>query len=1267
MRTKLLLLLLLANFSIYAQYTLIPDINFEKKLIALGLDAGAPDGKILTFNIIKVKSLTLDTTVIADLTGIQDFEALETLICKGDVAYYDGATDGLLQTLDVSKNKNLTYLECSVNKLTSLDVSKNTLLTTLIVESNKIATLNIANNLSLQKLSFMDNLITTIDVSKHLYLSSLNCSYTKMTVLDVSKNIGLLFLNISANKLTTLDVSKNVNIYALYCHTNLLTSLNLSENKALRNFNCSNNPLPVLDISNNILLDNIDCSSTGITTLDLSKNINLTSLYSEFTPLATLDVSNNVKLNYLNCRDSKIKSLDLSKNINLTSLYCIENQLLSALNLQNGNNNKINVTNLNLKGNAILTCIQVDDVAFSNTNWSAQKDATATYNSACSAFFTLIPDANFEKKLIALGLDAGAPDGKVLTFNIKKVKSLTLDTTVIADLTGIQDFEALEMLICKGEVAYYGGATDGLLQTLDVSKNKNLTYLECSVNKLTSLDVSKNTLLTTLIVESNKIATLNIANNLSLQKLSFMDNLITTIDVSKHLYLSSLNCSYTKMTVLDVSKNIGLLFLNISANKLTTLDVSKNVNIYALYCHTNLLTSLNLSENKALRNFNCSNNPLPVLDISNNILLDNIDCSSTGITTLDLSKNINLTSLYSEFTPLATLDVSNNVKLNYLNCRDSKIKSLDLSKNINLTSLYCIENQLLSALNLQNGNNNKINVTNLNLKGNAILTCIQVDDVAFSNTNWSAQKDATATYNSACSAFFTLIPDLNFENKLISLGLDSGVPDGKVLTGNIASVENLDINSSSISNLTGIEGFTSLEVLNCGNNQITTLDFSQNTKLKQLECYKNNLTNLNLSANSDLWYLDCFTNQLTTLDLSQNKLLKTVYCYDNLLNTLNVSNLKNLEYLDCPDNQLTNLDVSINTSLKELHCYRNKLKSLDISKNTVLYDLVCYSNELTSLNLKNGNNTNFIVGEHTTIFTKNPNLTCIEVDDVTYSNTNWSAVKDSTASYSTDCSASFVAIPDQNFEQKLIDLGIDTDGLNGKITTSNISSITSLDLSNSNITDVSGIENFTSLVYLNLSDNKLTSLDVSKNVLLETLNASSNQLTTLDLSQNTKLTIVYVTNNPLVSLNLKNGNNRNFILPTQTAKQSASALYTSFLGLTTLSCIQVDDVAYSNANWSNIKEPNTTYSNTCKNLGVDDSVFAKATIYPNPTNGEVNINNITLEKANVYNELGQLVKTFTLNSGNTNNTINLSGLPKGIYYIYLINGDAASAKKVIVE
>lgn len=644
-----------------------------------------------------------------------------------------------------------------------------------------------------------------------------------------------------------------------------------------------------------------------------------------------------------------------------------------------------------------------------------------------------------------------------------------------------------------------------------------------------------------------------------------------------------------------------------------------------------------------------------------------------------------------------------------------------------------------------------------------------IDDIAIWNRVLTPEE-ISAMYTPVNTTNYTLIPDANFEKKLIDLGIDSGTVDGKVLTSNIASVTNLDVTSSSISDLSGIEDFKNLDALYFSSNLLTSVDLSKNNKLflffgrdnkltsiklpetnqlyhihldrnnlaaldvskcdslRNLSAEDNQITNINLSRSKDLETLFLDRNKLTSLDISKNTVLKTVWCGENQLSSvvlpesdnldvlylnannftsldvsryttlkefvcstnqlteIDISNNKALTYFHCQENKLTNIDVSNNTALASFFCYKNELKSinvaqnkalttlwchvnkltsLDVSKNTALTKLSSYGNNFTTMNVKNGNNKNLNI--YTQGFTNNPNLTCIQVDDVAYSNANWADKKDAIANYSSDCVPSFVTIPDQNFEQKLIDLGIDTDGLNGKITSTNISNITVLDLSNSNISNLSGIENFASLTYLDVSNNQLKTLDVSNNGLLETLNASSNQLTTLDLSKNTKLTIVYVANNPLVSLNLRNGNNRNFILPTQTGKNAASGLYTNFLGLTTLSCIQVDDADYSNANWSGIKESTTTYSNTCKNLGIEDSVFAKVTIYPNPTNGEVNISNIALDKATVFNSLGQLVKTFSLDSNNTNNTINLSGLPKGVYYIYLINQDAASAKKVIVE
>jgi hypothetical protein len=101
--------------------------------------------------------------------------------------------------------------------------------------------------------------------------------------------------------------------------------------------------------------------------------------------------------------------------------------------------------------------------------------------------------------------------------------------------------------------------------------------------------------------------------------------------------------------------------------------------------------------------------------------------------------------------------------------------------------------------------------------------------------------------------------------------------------------------------------------------------------------------------------------------------------------------------------------VSSNTALWVLYCFDNDLTSLDVSSNTALTTLDCSSNSLTSLNVKNGNNTNLYYFRATT----NPDLVCIQVDDVAYSTTTWTDI-DAGASYSLDCIALSVEVIEIN-------------------------------------------------------------------------------------------------------------------------------------------------------------------------------------------------------------------------------------------------------------
>ena len=92
-----------------------------------------------------------------------------------------------------------------------------------------------------------------------------------------------------------------------------------------------------------------------------------------------------------------------------------------------------------------------------------------------------------------------------------------------------------------------------------------------------------------------------------------------------------------------------------------------------------------------------------------------------------------------------------------------------------------------------------------------------------------------------------------------------------------------------------------------------------------------------------------------------------------------------------------------------------------------------------------------------------------------------------------------VVIPDENFEKALIELGIDSvSEINGQVLKSDVLLVTSLDLTNKNIKDLSGIEEFKSLMYLNCGDNKLTYEDFSQNISLIKVLGSINDVNGLE-------------------------------------------------------------------------------------------------------------------------------------------------------------------------
>ena len=108
---------------------------------------------------------------------------------------------------------------------------------------------------------------------------------------------------------------------------------------------------------------------------------------------------------------------------------------------------------------------------------------------------------------------------------------------------------------------------------------------------------------------------------------------------------------------------------------------------------------------------------------------------------------------------------------------------------------------------------------------------------------------------------YTNVPDANFELALLNLGYDF-VIDGVVETSAIDTITELYINNENIADLTGIEDFIVLKSLFCYNNNLSTINLSNNTQLFEVTCSGNNLISIDLrnGNNLGLWYFLSMNN-----------------------------------------------------------------------------------------------------------------------------------------------------------------------------------------------------------------------------------------------------------------------------------------------------------------------------------------------------------------------------------------------------------------------
>jgi Leucine-rich repeat (LRR) protein len=536
------------------------------------------------------------------------------------------------------------------------------------------------------------------------------------------------------------------------------------------------------------------------------------------------------------------------------------------------------------------------------------------------------------------------------------------------------------------------------------------------------------------------------------------------------------------------------------------------------------------------------------------------------------------------------------------------------------------------------------------------------------------------------------IPDANFKAYLVGNTSINTNSDTEIQVSEAQAFSGIiNCPGQNIADLTGIEEFVNVTALYCNQNVLTNLNVSQNTALTTLWCNENQISILDVSLNTALVELRCYANNLFNLDVSLNTNLTTLFCGNNNLSSLDLSQNLMFESLSCSFNELSSLNLANgnNINVTNMNLTHNPyLGCVEVDDavyaetNWTFVDPAVNWNEdcdLCTVNIPDANFKAALVGNTSINLNGDNEIQCNEASSYVNSiNVQSDGISDMTGIeaflnlYSLKCAGNSFAALDLSNNEELVILEC---GSNPSLTQLNLTSneeleqlkvgstsLTSLDLSNNdsiyllyanymnNLTSLD-VSNLSELKILDISEVPLVSIDLSANSKLEEFGMDYGLISEIDLSNNPALIEVYAAySDSLSTLNVANGSNANI---------------TSFNASNNpnLTCIEVDDAAYSSTNWTNI-DAGTSFSEDCSGgfSSLEELRNSSVSIYPNPFNDQLFIStDAVIERVEIYSVDGSLILATN------ESVINAATLEAGIYIVLVKSGENTQVEKLIKE
>ena len=168
------------------------------------------------------------------------------------------------------------------------------------------------------------------------------------------------------------------------------------------------------------------------------------------------------------------------------------------------------------------------------------------------------------------------------------------------------------------------------------------------------------------------------------------------------------------------------------------------------------------------------------------------------------------------------------------------------------------------------------------------------------------------------------------------------------------SLETLSLKYNTVSDAKPIEGISTLQVLILGENPISSINLDKLGELTDLRLYGTNISEIDLSKTPKLESLYLQRTKVSKVDLTPLQSLDQALINNcSNLSEIKASNLPSLTRLDAVKCSLTSFEISDCPSLRELHLNSNKLTSIKLNNLAMLMLLNIYDNQLTSIDVSN--------------------------------------------------------------------------------------------------------------------------------------------------------------------------------------------------------------------------------------------------------------------------------------------------------------------------